>query len=137
MPSLSLTSLVFESKSLGEPGACCLCYSSWPSGYPLLRFVCAPSVRATATALLHPIFTCMPGIRTLILVLVLQTLHSPSIYLPKPSEQLFKPGIVVHVFNPSSQEAEAGRSLSPRPAWTTKLVLEQPRATQRNTILNK
>jgi hypothetical protein len=28
--------------------------------------------------------------------------------------------VVVHAFNPSTWEAEAGRFLSPRPAWSTK-----------------
>jgi hypothetical protein len=31
-----------------------------------------------------------------------------------------KPGMVAHAFNPSSWEAEAGRFLSLRPAWSTK-----------------
>ncbi len=31
-----------------------------------------------------------------------------------------KPGVVVHAFNPSTQEAEAGGFLSSRPAWSTK-----------------
>jgi hypothetical protein len=31
-----------------------------------------------------------------------------------------KPGIVVHTFNPSTWEAEAGRFLSSRPTWSTK-----------------
>jgi hypothetical protein len=29
------------------------------------------------------------------------------------------PGVVVHVFNPSTREAEAGGFLSLRPAWST------------------
>jgi hypothetical protein len=32
----------------------------------------------------------------------------------------------VHAFNPSTQEAEAGRSPSLRPAWSTKLAPAQP-----------
>jgi hypothetical protein len=31
-----------------------------------------------------------------------------------------QPGMVVHAFNPSTWEAEAGRFLSSRPAWSTK-----------------
>jgi major histocompatibility complex class I len=30
------------------------------------------------------------------------------------------PGVVLHSFNPSTQEAEAGGFLSSRPAWSTK-----------------
>jgi hypothetical protein len=30
-----------------------------------------------------------------------------------------KSGVVVHAFNPSTQEAEAGGFLSSRPAWST------------------
>jgi major histocompatibility complex class I len=30
------------------------------------------------------------------------------------------PGVVVHAVNPSTWEAEAGRFLSLRPAWSTK-----------------
>jgi hypothetical protein len=32
----------------------------------------------------------------------------------------FWPGVVAHIFNPSTQEAEAGGFLSSRPAWSTK-----------------
>ena len=31
-----------------------------------------------------------------------------------------EPGVVTHAFNPSTREAEAGRFLSSRPAWSTK-----------------
>jgi hypothetical protein len=34
--------------------------------------------------------------------------------------------MVVHTFNPNTQEAEAGRFLRSRPAWSTKLVPGQP-----------
>jgi hypothetical protein len=30
-----------------------------------------------------------------------------------------EPGVVAHTFNPSTREAEAGGSLSSRPAWST------------------
>jgi major histocompatibility complex class I len=30
------------------------------------------------------------------------------------------PGVVVHAFNPSTREAEAGGFLSLKPAWSTK-----------------
>jgi hypothetical protein len=34
--------------------------------------------------------------------------------------------VVVHAFNPSIWEAEAGGFLSSRPAWSTECVLGQP-----------
>jgi hypothetical protein len=44
--------------------------------------------------------------------------------------------VVVQAFNPSTREAEAGRSLSSRPAWPTELVPGQP-GLQRNSVSKK
>jgi hypothetical protein len=45
--------------------------------------------------------------------------------------------MVAHSFNPSAREAEAGRFLSSRPAWSTKLISSTARAIQRNSVLKK
>jgi hypothetical protein len=42
-----------------------------------------------------------------------------------------------HAFNPSTQEAEAGRFLSSRPAWSTKCVLGQPAGYTEKPCLEK
>jgi hypothetical protein len=34
------------------------------------------------------------------------------------NQKSFEPGVVVHAFNPSTREAEAGGFLSSRPAWS-------------------
>jgi hypothetical protein len=47
---------------------------------------------------------------------------TPELLGTKPStkEYTWKPGVVAHTFNPSTQEVEAGGFLSLRPAWSTK-----------------
>jgi hypothetical protein len=46
--------------------------------------------------------------------------------------------VVVHAFNPSTWEAEAGGFLSSRPAWSTEGVSSwTAKATQRNPVLKK
>ena len=46
--------------------------------------------------------------------------------------------VVAHASNPSTQEAEAGRSLSLRPAWSTRQIIEQSALlTQRNPVSKK
>jgi hypothetical protein len=47
------------------------------------------------------------------------------------------PGVVVHAFNLSTWEAEAGEFLSLRPVWSTEWVPGQPGLTQRNPVLEK
>jgi hypothetical protein len=45
-----------------------------------------------------------------------------QIPLPPKTEfknNIRKPGVVVHAFNPSTREAEAGGFLSSRPSWST------------------
>ena len=42
--------------------------------------------------------------------------------------------MVAHAFNPSTWEAEAGRFLSSRPAWSTEWGSRTARATQRNPV---
>ena len=56
---------------------------------------------------------------------------------PLPIKRLhFELGVVVHAFNPSTWEAEAGRFLSSRPAWSTKWVPVQP-GLYRETLTRK
>jgi hypothetical protein len=52
------------------------------------------------------------------------------------SRMKVKPGVVVHTFNPSTWEAEAGGFLSSRPAWSTKWVPGQP-GLHRETLSQK
>jgi hypothetical protein len=50
--------------------------------------------------------------------------------------RITQPGVVAHAFNPSTWEAEAGRFLSLRPAWSTVYTVSSrtARATQRNPV---
>ncbi|CAH6901579.1 Dclk2 [Phodopus roborovskii] len=45
--------------------------------------------------------------------------------------------VVAHAFSPSTLEAETGKSLILRPAWSTELVSGQPGDAQKNPVLNK
>jgi hypothetical protein len=45
--------------------------------------------------------------------------------------------VVVHTFNPSTWEAEAGRFLSLRPAWSRKVSSRTAKAIQRNPVWKK
>jgi hypothetical protein len=49
------------------------------------------------------------------------TQRNPVLNPPTPPKKnfSFESGVVVHAFNPSTQEAEAGGFLSSRPAWST------------------
>jgi hypothetical protein len=49
---------------------------------------------------------------------------------------IIKPGMVAQAFNPRTREAEAGRFLSSRPAWSTKWVPGQP-GLHRETLSRK
>jgi hypothetical protein len=52
----------------------------------------------------------------------------------KKKKNAGKRDMVAHAFNPSTWEAETSGFLSLRPAWSTKWVPGQPRATQRNPV---
>jgi hypothetical protein len=51
-------------------------------------------------------------------------------------EMIVRPGMVAHTFSPSTWEAEAGKFLSSRPAWSTEGVPGQPRV-HRETLSRK
>jgi hypothetical protein len=64
-------------------------------------------------------------------------LGQPGLYRKTLSSKMkIEPGVVVHAFNPSTWEAEAGRSLSSRPAWSTEWVPGQP-GLHRETLSRK
>ena len=46
-------------------------------------------------------------------------------------------GVVAHTFNPSAWEAEAGRFLSLRPAWSTRVSSRTAKATKRKPVSKK
>jgi hypothetical protein len=52
-------------------------------------------------------------------------------------KESFSQVAVVHAFNPSTWEAETGRFLSSRPAWSTKVSSRTARAIQRNPVSGK
>jgi hypothetical protein len=90
----------------------------------------AQSVRALAAAaedqgLAHPHDSSqqsimpVPGDLILSLTLPVPNMHRVHIHMQKKKKN--KPrAVVAHTFNPSTWEAEAGRCLSLRPAWSTK-----------------
>ena len=45
-----------------------------------------------------------------------------------------KPGVVAHIFNPSTLEAQAGRSLSSRPASAYRASCKTAKAIQRKPV---
>jgi hypothetical protein len=55
----------------------------------------------------------------------------------KKRQQLPRSGAVVHTFNPSTQEAEAGGSLHSRPAWSTQWVPGSQDYTHEDPVSNK
>jgi hypothetical protein len=62
-----------------------------------------------------------------------EDLSQPRLY----TENLLKNGTSAgrwYAFNPSTWEAEAGRFLSSRPAWSTKMSSRTARAIQRNPV---
>jgi hypothetical protein len=64
-----------------------------------------------------------------------KTLPCCEVILSSKNES-WQPGVVVHAFNPSSWEAEAGGFLSSRPAWSTEWVPGQP-GLHRETLSRK
>jgi hypothetical protein len=76
---------------------------------------------------------------TLVVNHIRQTLYT-NIGVEKTGK--FSRAVVGHAFNPSTWEAEAGRFLSLRPAWSTKWVPKQPglyreTLSQKNKTKNK
>ena len=61
-----------------------------------------------------------------------KTVHFCCLWLTRRAQ----PGMLAHAFDPSTWEAEAGRFLSLRPAWSTKWVSGQP-GLHRETLSQK
>lgn len=62
--------------------------------------------------------------------------HLYYLFNLKYLKHYYKMGVVAHVINPSTQKAEAGRSLSSRTAWSIEQVPGQP-GLHRETVSKK
>jgi hypothetical protein len=63
--------------------------------------------------------------------IILKSLKPSLVLHSTPLRLCSSQAVVVHAFNPSTWEAEAGRFLSSRPTWSTESVPGQPGYTER------
>jgi hypothetical protein len=90
------------------------------------------------TGLLEALVSCNPQSSPFKWEVVLQN-NELEEYLERKQKGPEEPGpwwVVVHAFNPSTWEAEAGEFLSSRPAWSTEWVPGQP-GLHRETLSRK
>jgi hypothetical protein len=91
---------------------------------------------------LHWKASCIPEFTIMCLVYATVTKYQPVLYFWTSTVYLLikrvlvEPGMVAHAFNPRTREAETGRFLSSRPAWSTKWVPGQP-GLYRETLTRK